>query len=164
MCSAQPAGRRQSCTKCLPAVLGTKAAGGVETGRFIKTHFGGGDFQVWLHTGGGALPLADSGAAKIRSPALRDQNALLGSRAKWCFGKVPCNAEWGAAVHHLHRLAVCSSLPRAAPSQPPCRTGPGSHSASQEATKCLAQSPQIFESLTSPTSRHLTQVSPRGRG
>ena len=57
---------------------------------------------------------------------------------------------WDAAVHHLHRLGVCSSLPRAAPlppSLPPCRTGPGSHSASQGATKCLAQSPQIFKSL-----------------
>ena len=25
---------------------------------------------------------------------------------------------WDAAVHHLHRLGVCSSLPRAAPSLP----------------------------------------------
>ena len=25
--------------------------------------------------------------------------------------KVPCNAEWDAAVHHLHRLGVCRAAP-----------------------------------------------------
>ena len=91
--------------------------------------------------------MADTRAAKIPSPAHRE--TALCRVLPFVKKTAGCNAEWDAAVHQLHRLGVCTSCP-GLPSLPTCllacllacRTGPGSHSASQGATKCLAQSPQ----------------------
>ena len=166
-CAQQPAGRQSllRCTKCLAAVLGTKAAGGVQTGRFIKKHFGGVTFKSGSPLASVHFQWQTAAQQRFESCTERPECIARQSRAvRWWKSAVQCcrGMQLCTTCTVWVSAAPCPGLPP--PSLPPCRTGPGSHSASQGATKCLAQSPQIFKSLALATGRHLTQVSPLGRG
>ena len=86
--------------------------------------------------------MADSGAAKIQSPTLRDCIAQPSRAVRLCFGKKCRAMRSGMQLCTTCTVWVSAGLP---PSLPPCRTGPGSHSASQGATECLAESLQILK-------------------